>query len=722
MQMKMITLLNKIVDWYQQHLWLRLLSHYLLLGVVPVLLILLIVLYTAREVLEQNVLNNHRQAAYYLSREISTFFTEPHLRLVALSFKAQNLSVEELFGRTLHESKEGSNLSDWPPSESNPVKDLLRFFAAEAGVRDLHIVDAQGQIQASNVLPYSTFLPTHYDWDAIQKGVTDEASYISNITEYDGQSSLFMAFPLDGGRVLVARLDLNSLREKIERTDLGDNDHAVLLNYADGRYAMVPRRLPNYRGKNHPRIEDIRKLNGILRWRDKEGTAWITGFAPVHEDWIVAVEQREDEAFALLALLRHRTYLSIALAALAMVLLGWSTYRLVTVPITELAQAMRRRQANEELGPTPWARRDEIGKLTMAFIDMDAALSERQQALQRTLHFQRQLIEANPLAISVIDADYCIVQSNEAWNRLLGPQDELNNTCTGTQLRAWLETHPTVHAVDDLAIEDDNSIPRYWNLRTVPLGGTREGEILLVIEDQTQQRVLELHYVRAEKLAALGTMAAGMAHEIKNPLAIAQSTCDLLPHLHPDEVGERTTTLQAMRDAIHRIDQHITNLLDFARPPEDPKAPVDVVRVLEQLLDLENRHADHLGIAIQRQLQPMPLVSINEDMLKDIYLNIIRNAFQAMPAGGQLYANTRCTPEGVVVQICDTGVGIPPERIRQIFDPFYSTKPSGQGTGLGLSIVQRQLREIGGRIDVSSRTGEGTCFTLLLPFSDEELS
>ena len=115
-----------------------------------------------------------------------------------------------------------------------------------------------------------------------------------------------------------------------------------------------------------------------------------------------------------------------------------------------------------------------------------------------------------------------------------------------------------------------------------------------------------------------------------------------------------------MRDAIRRIDQHITNLLDFARPPEDPKAPVDVVRVLGQLLDLENKHAEHLGIAIQRQLQPMPLVSINADMLKDIYLNIIRNAFQAMPEGGQLYANTRLTPEGVVVKICDTGVGISP--------------------------------------------------------------
>ena len=172
--------------------------------------------------------------------------------------------------------------------------------------------------------------------------------------------------------------------------DIGNNGHAVLLNYSDGHYLILPRRLQHYQGKSHPRIEEIKRLNGILRWRDEKGTAWITGFAPLHRDWIVAVEQREDEAFALLALLWHRTYLSIALAALAMVLLGWSTYRLVTVPITELAQAMRRRQANEEIGPTPWARRDEIGNLTMAFIDMDAALTERQQALRRTLHFQRQ--------------------------------------------------------------------------------------------------------------------------------------------------------------------------------------------------------------------------------------------------------------------------------------------------------------------------------------------
>ena len=135
------------------------------------------------------------------------------------------------------------------------------------------------------------------------------------------------------------------------------------------------------------------------------------------------------------------------------------------------------------------------------------------------------------MAIAVIDADYRIVQNNAAWGRLLGPQDSLATTRTGIQLRAWLEAHPTMYTVDALAIEDDNSIPRYWNLRTVPLMGTREGETLLVIEDQTRQRALELHYVRAEKLAALGTMAAGMAHEIKNPLAIAQSTCDLLPHL-----------------------------------------------------------------------------------------------------------------------------------------------------------------------------------------------
>ena len=142
--------------------------------------------------------------------------------------------------------------------------------------------------------------------------------------------------------------------------------------------------------------------------------------------------------------------------------------------------------------------------------------------------------------------------------------------------------------------------------------------------------------------------------------------------------------------------------------------------MLGQLLDLETKHAEHLGISIERQFEPVPAVRINRDMLKDIYINIIRNAFQAMPQGGRLQVSSRPAPEGVALKICDTGTGIDPEQISRIFEPFFSTKAPGEGTGLGLAIAQRQLREIRGRIEVTSRVGQGTCFVLVLPVEERE--
>ena len=174
-----------------------------------------------------------------------------------------------------------------------------------------------------------------------------------------------------------------------------------------------------------------------------------------------------------------------------------------------------------------------------------------------------------------------------------------------------------------------------------------------------------------------------------------------------------------MREAIRRIDDRVGSLLDFARPAQHLVEQLDAAAVLEQLLDLETKHAEHIGISIERQFEPVPAVLVNRDMLKDIYLNIIRNAFQAMPQGGRLQVSVRPEQEGVAIKICDTGTGIDPTQLSRIFEPFFSTKAPGEGTGLGLAIAQRQLREIGGHIEVTSRVGKGTCFALLLPYNKE---
>lgn len=684
----------------RQRLWLRLLGYYLALGLVPVLLVDLFVLNTARAAIEEAVLDSRREMAHRTAEEITHIF----------SSIASDLQ----------------RLAQYAGTEPQDVPALLEKAAsADSEVEGLYLVDAQNQVQAASA---SVALPASYDRDAAWAKVAAGSLYVALIEEFRALPKLFVALPVERAgqpprQALIARLDFHRVWQKINLIHLGRTGYATLLHAEDGHYLARPMRQAFYAWRHHPHIAAMRGPAGTLAWRDAAGTAWVTGFAPVRDwGWTVAIEQEADEAYSPYTLVLYALYAVIVLSALGSLILGGLTRNSVVAPLVLLTHTVRRRRDGYPLLGAPTARRDEIGELADAFVELDQTLAKRQRDLESTLDLQRHLIEDNPLAVAVLDAEYRIVQSNKAWAglRLPEPAAALSATPAGAQVCAWLKAHPTAQEVDNLAIEDAEGTMHYWNLRTAALGHDHRGKSLLMVEDQTQQHLLELHYMQAEKLSALGAVAAGVAHEIKNPLAIVQNTCDLLPRLTPEEQEERDETLLMMREAIRRIDERVSNLLDFARPAQHLVEQIDAVEVLEQLLDLETKHAEHLGISIERHFEPVPPVLINRDMLKDIYLNIIRNAFQAMPQGGRLQVSARPEQEGVAIKICDTGTGIDPTQIARIFEPFFSTKAPGEGTGLGLAIAQRQLREIGGRIEVASRVGKGTCFALLLPYNREE--
>lgn len=680
----------------RQRLWLRLLSYYIALGLVPVLLVDLFVLNTARDAIEDAVLDSRREMAHRTAAEIARVFSPvaDDLRILAHTVGTKPQDVDALLKKDALESRE---------------------------VEVLYLVDASNQIQAASA---SVPLPASYDWAK----VAADGLYVTLIKEFKETPKLFVALPVERDdqlpqQALIARLDFHRVWQKINLVRIGKTGYATLLHADDGHYLARPMRQFFYTWIHHPHIEAMHGPAGTLLWRDVGGMKWVTGFAPVRDwDWIVAIEQREDEAYAPYAVVLYSIYAIIGLSALGALLLGGLTRSSVVAPLVSLTHAVRRRRDGYPLIGTPVTRRDEIGELADAFVEMDQTLAERQRDLESTLGLQRHLIEDNPFAIAVLDADYRIVQSNKAWASLLLPEQsaELSATHAGAQILAWLKARPNLQVVDGLAIEDSEGVMRYWNLHKAELSHGHRGKVLLVVEDRTQQHLLELHYMQAEKLSALGEVAAGVAHEIKNPLAIAQNTCDLLPRLGPEEEKERDETLRIMREAIRRINDRVGSLLDFARPAQHLVEQLDAAEVLEQLLDLETKHAEHLGISIERHFEPVPAVRINRDMLKDIYLNIIRNAFQAMPQGGRLQVSAHPKQEGVAIEICDTGTGIDPTQLSRIFEPFFSTKAPGEGTGLGLAIAQRQLREIGGHIEVTSRVGKGTCFALLLPFNREK--
>jgi len=248
--------------------------------------------------------------------------------------------------------------------------------------------------------------------------------------------------------------------------------------------------------------------------------------------------------------------------------------------------------------------------------------------------------------------------------------------------------------------------------------GRPTGAVLL-IQDITERVALERSARQAEKLAALGTLAAGLAHELNNPIGIISSRVEIMlldaeSEPLPREVTEDLRVLHRHAQRVARIAQ---GLLSFARQSSGQRGPVDLNDLVEETLLLLEKQVVKEGIAIKRALAPdLPPVWGDGNALQQVMLNLLTNARDALVAGGEIAVRTGPAPGppgGVRLIVSDTGPGIAPDVLPKIFDPFFTTK--SEGTGLGLSISYGIVRDHKGTVDVQSRSGEGTTFILTFP-------
>lgn len=218
--------------------------------------------------------------------------------------------------------------------------------------------------------------------------------------------------------------------------------------------------------------------------------------------------------------------------------------------------------------------------------------------------------------------------------------------------------------------------------------------------------------LQADKLAALGTIAAGMAHEIKNPLASIKGLTQVLPeNLEDPEFIQKF--LEIVPRQIDRINRIVEDLLTFGRPQELIITELKVSEVIEEVLRLVENQCQKAGIEVIKEFRSQVPIRGDKGKLSQAFLNIILNAIQAMPRGGKLWVGCREFKEGEVeVEISDSGLGIPEDKISRIFDPFFTTKE--KGSGMGLAVTYRIIKEHGGRIEVESEPGAGTTFKIYL--------
>jgi len=238
------------------------------------------------------------------------------------------------------------------------------------------------------------------------------------------------------------------------------------------------------------------------------------------------------------------------------------------------------------------------------------------------------------------------------------------------------------------------------------------------LEDKVARRSQELQaahaeLIRAEKLAALGRMAAGIAHEVNNPLQPILNCLEVAIEDTENGTQPDPEILRVAENEVQRIKSIVSRLLDFARPGSIEKSMIDLPALIGEVLLLTSKQLERAGVHLMHRLYAAPAIPGSPTQLKQVLLNLVLNAMEAMPDGGDLEVVLYPENGGTVISVRDTGIGMDAETVSQIFDPFYSTK--GEGTGLGLAVTYGIIEGHGGTIQVESQPNQGTRFTIWLP-------
>lgn len=372
----------------------------------------------------------------------------------------------------------------------------------------------------------------------------------------------------------------------------------------------------------------------------------------------------------------------------------------------------------------------------------EVALRSRQIEEQR--RFITLVIDCLPVGLYVIDRDYRI----QIWNRKreMGTQGLRRDEVVGRpvfevltrqdarQLREEFDDvfrTGRMRQIDlEVAVGGD---AKFFRISKIPVrqDGDTITHVITIGEDVTEAHVVGQRILQSEKLAAIGQLAAGIMHEINNPLATIGACVAALENRLEDDVPAAKQA--GMREYLHIIDKEVQRcegivdgLLDFSRPKGKAKGPVNVSTILEDTLFLLKHHERFRKIEVRRELgDSLPMVHANAEQLIQVFMAIMLNALDAMDEGGVL--NVRSLPgsvfeDEVEVRIEDSGVGIPRAELSKIFEPFYTTKPPGRGTGLGLSICYGIVAEHGGRIEADSQPGHGSEFRIYLPLAGRPVS
>nr|WP_319495529.1 ATP-binding protein [uncultured Desulfobacter sp.] len=366
-----------------------------------------------------------------------------------------------------------------------------------------------------------------------------------------------------------------------------------------------------------------------------------------------------------------------------------------------------------------------LGGIVSLFWAQNHARSRR--LLLDTRAFASELVASLPMGIVAVDDGGKVIYVNETASGLLQKNlDQIKDKNAGQVLPASLLSR--LGQVDNgrFVSEQELKLPSATG-KSIPVSvtitkivGTQGNFIghVFILNDLSRIRALELEIKHKEKLAAVGTLAAGVAHEVRNPLSSIKGYATYFSSLF-DAQPDNKKAANIMAEEVDRVNRVISELLEFARPIKLELKKIRIFELVDKALRLIKYEADPAGIKISSSVEPdLPEVEVDKDRLTQVLLNVFINAIQAMPSGGTLTVNVKTVEKSLHFEISDTGGGISPQDQANIFNPYFTTKKSG--TGLGLAIAFKIVETHGGTITIESLKDTGTTFVISIPLAQNK--
>ena len=504
--------------------------------------------------------------------------------------------------------------------------------------------------------------------------------------------------------------------------------------------------------------EDI----SIIGYSPLEKTSQTT-LASSNQQWFTFAWQASDELFAPTESLLSWVSGAGIFSILLIVIMGSLAANKIVRPIQQVQRTAESIGRGETVEPLDIKTGDEIESLAEEINTMSGLLQKTFSGLeyqveaktQEVIHLKKytdSILMSVPEIISILDPDLKIEYANAAFEKLTGCQpdrylehtlseiswepskewDLLSKEVEKYQWGIKKESHPPSQAdspykaKDPLAPCGEN--PDKDSQNTVTLGNCvfaykffdvvleeeKARRIGLIMKDITEEKRLLDQLTQAEKLSGLGTLAAGIAHEMNNPLYSIMGFTEAI--LEEKQISKIQPLAQKVLARSKHMASVILNLSGYTRANDkDILKEVDVNEKMEAAVEMALMASYTDDVTVEKNFGSVPGILAKPEEIQQVFLNIISNAVQAMEGKGKLTLSSQQDQGFIVVQIRDTGPGIPPEYITKVFDPFFTTKGQGEGTGLGLNIVHRMVNQYGGNVKIESEAGEGTTFVISFP-------